>query len=45
MKNKLNHAVMFVPFHIDGAKRTCRTEVFAGSATDTALGIDGGNLE
>ena len=37
--------MMFVPFHINGAEWTCRTEVFAGSATDTARGVDGGNLE
>ena len=30
-----------MPFHIDGAERTCGTQVLAGAATDTAFGVDG----
>ena len=31
---------MFVTFYIDRAERTCRTQVFASTATDTAFRID-----
>ena len=33
-----------MPFHIDGAEGTGRTEVLASTATDTTLGVDNGYL-
>ena len=42
---RLQGAVHFVTFDIDGAERTRRTEVFASSATDAAFGVDNGYLE
>ena len=32
--------MVFVTFYIDSAERTCRTQVFASTATDTAFRID-----
>ena len=32
--------MVFVTFYIDRAERTCRTQVFASTATDTAFRID-----
>ena len=34
-----------MPFHIDGTKRTGRTEVFACAATDATLCVDNRNLD
>ena len=33
-----------MPFHVDGAERAGRAEVFACAAADAAFGIDHGNL-
>jgi hypothetical protein len=34
----------FVTFNVDGAERTGRTEVFAGSTTDTTFSVDNRDL-
>lgn len=37
---RLDDTMVFVTFYIDSAERTCRTQVFASTATDTAFRID-----
>lgn len=37
---RLDDTMVFVTFYIDRAERTCRTQVFASTATDTAFRID-----
>ena len=41
----LNDSVNFVPFYINRAERTCRTQVFARSTSDALLGIYRRNLK